>query len=97
MKKKLTETDLVNWWLDKYHSTNSEKVIEDHPEWDVGGKNWSSITFYDAYPCTQEQHDEWYEWAVREFKKHFRLSSIKRAKRDFAFVYLNTAPKIIET
>jgi hypothetical protein len=95
-KQKVTEGDLINWWLEKYHNTNIEKVIKDHPDWDVESKDWDSRTFYDAYPCTQEQHDQWYEWAIKTVMRDFRITSKKRAQKEFAFTYLNTSPKIIE-
>src|SRR6056297_2745856 len=95
-KQKVTEEDLLNWWLGKYHDTSVKKVMEDHPEWDVGSKEWDSRIFYDTYPCTQEQHDQWYDWAIETIMKDFRIRSKKRAQKDFAFVYLNTSPKIIK-
>lgn len=95
MAKKLTQDDLLNWWLEKYHNTNVEKVLIDNPDWDVHSKDWNSRTFYEKYPVTQQQHDEWYKWALDTFAKHFRLSK-KQATRSFSFTYLDTAPSIIK-
>lgn len=96
MKKKLTEEELINWWLKKYHNTSLDKVKEDHPEWDFTSKEWNSRTFYKAYQCTKEQHNEWYEWAINTFMKHHKIESKQIAKRYFTFTYLNTAPMINE-
>jgi hypothetical protein len=94
-RKQATQNDLINWWLEKYHNTNTEKVLKDHPEWDVESKEWDSRTFYDTYPCTQEQHDEWYDWAIETVMKDYGIRSKKYAERSFAFTYLNVSPKII--
>lgn len=31
--KKVNDSDLINWWLEKYHNTNLDKIKETHPEW----------------------------------------------------------------
>jgi len=49
--------------------------------------------FYKTYAVTQEQHDEWYEWAINRIAKYYRYSK-KRAKRMFCWDYLNVAPSI---
>ena len=93
-KKKLTEDDLVNWWLGKYHNTNLADVFKLHPDWTRDNPEYDSRIFYSAYPVTQEQHDEWRKWALEAFKKHFRLGK-KAAERGFCFTYLNTAPMVV--
>ena len=95
MKAKLTEAYLINWWLEKYHNTNLEKVQAEHPDWTKDNPDYNSLMFYDAYPCTQEQHDEWLVWAKEKFAKHFRLTK-KQVDRHFALTYLNVSPKVIE-
>lgn len=92
MKKKLTSDVFVNKWLQDYHRTNLTEVME------VNG--WKdnedhSREFYAKYPVTKEQHDEWYEWAIKAIMKEYRLSK-KAAKRSFTFAYLNCAPSVKE-
>ena len=90
MKAKLTEEEFVNWWLTEYHDTNLNEVRVSHPQWKDSSY---SREFYEAYPVTQEQHDEWYEWAIERLMKHYKISK-KRAKKDFSFPYLNVSPLI---
>ncbi len=91
MKKKLSEEDIINWWLEKYHNTNIEKVLKKHPEWADGNH---SRDFYDAYRVTQEQHDEWHEWMIKALMKEFGCKK-KYAKKASWVLYLNTAPSVI--
>lgn len=95
MKAKLTEEDLINWWLERYHNTNLKEVQALHPDWRSDNPEYSPWMFYDAYPCTQAQHDEWLVWAKEKFAKHFRLTK-KQVDRHFALTYLNVSPKVIE-
>ena len=90
MKKQLNADDIVNWWLEKYHKTNLDKVKELHPEWMDGDH---SREFYDTYAVTQAQHDEWYDWVIRTLAKHRRIS-LKAAKRWFIWPYLNLSPTV---
>jgi hypothetical protein len=93
--KELTEEHLIDWWLNKYHNTSLKKIREEHPEWGDHNPEYTSHIFYDAYPVTQEQHDEWCEWAKKEVKKYFKLSKIGLNK-SFGFIYLNTSPKVMK-
>lgn len=91
--KKLDIDDLVNWWLDKYHNTNLEKVKKENPKWAENPEKYTR-DFYSKYKVTQEQHDEWEEWAKGYAKKVTKLS--KRAiDRSWWSVYLNASPSII--
>ena len=92
-RKELTNDDLINWWLEKYHNTNMDGVLKDNPDWDIHSKEWNSRTFYQKYPVTQEQHDEWEKWAFNAFTKHFRVSKTY-AKRAWPYTYLNVSPSI---
>jgi hypothetical protein len=86
-KKQLTMDDLINGWLYKYHGiTVAELVTEKLELCKTGG-------WYKEYAVTQEQHDEWHEWAIRVFAKHFRIS-LKRARKSFVWTYLDAAPTI---
>lgn len=93
MKKELTEDILINWWLEKHHNTNIAEIKKEHPDWTHDNPDYNSQMFYDLFPVTQEQHDEWKDWAFNTFKKHFKLSKVG-AERAFSFVYLNCAPKV---
>ena len=86
MKAKLTENDVINWWLKKYHETTIEKVFEKNPKLD-------SREFYKTHQVTREQHDEWREWLIKTLMKQTRLSR-KYVKRSLWAVYLNTSPSV---
>lgn len=93
-KPKLTEQEIIDWWLTKYHNTNLDEVAKLHPEW-MDEPQAHTREFYQKYAVTQEQHDEWNEWAFDRFVKHFKLTKTY-AKRSWAFAYLNVAPQIIK-
>lgn len=90
-KNKLTERDCVNWWLEKYHNTNIDKVLKQHPEWDDGKEH--SREFYKTYPVTQKQHDEWREWLIKALKKETHMGR-KVVERNMWPIYLNTSPSV---
>ena len=89
MRKQLTMEDYRNWWLQKYHNTNCEEVLKNYPE------ESKSIEWYKIFAVTQEQHDEWYEWALNTLAKERRVSK-KLARRMFSLPYLDAAPSIIQ-
>jgi hypothetical protein len=88
-REKLTQDDLYNGWLTKYHNTTVEELIKNEPEL-IKTSDW-----YKKYAVTQAQHDEWYEWAINKLSKFYGTSK-KQAKRNFCFDYLNIAPSIIQ-
>lgn len=88
MKKELKEEDFYNAWLQKYHGITIEELIEKEPEL-CKASEW-----YKKYAVTQEQHDDWYEWAITTLMKHYRWSR-KSAQKNFCFEYLNLAPNVI--
>ena len=92
--KELYEEEFIDWWLEKYHDTNLDKIAELHPEWILEPQK-HNMTFYNTYACSQEQHDEWYQWAIGRIMQHRRCGK-KRAIRGFAFDYLNVSPTIRE-
>ena len=64
--KQVGRNDLLNGWL-KFHNTTVDELavtlpeeLKDSPEW------WA------MYAVTQEQHDEWVEWAKDFVKKETR-------------------------
>ena len=50
MKVKLTENDIINWWLKKYHDITIEEIMKDHPEYEEDSRE-----FFRKYAVTQEQ------------------------------------------
>ena len=92
MKKKLDMDNIINWWLEKYHDTNIEKVLEQHPTWEKGDH---SREFYEAHQVTQEQHDEWYEWFIKAFMKEYRVGRKYTIKNSWV-IYLNASPMVRE-
>ena len=92
MKAKLTETEIIDWWLDKYHNTNLDKVKRDHPEWEKDPEKHSR-DFYQTYAVTTEQHNEWYDWFIKRVMKHYKIGK-KRAIKDTAIDYLNVSPTV---
>lgn len=84
--KKVTADDLYNGWL-KYHGVTVQWLVENESEL-IKTKDW-----YEKYAVTQEQYDEWYEWAITELIRSFRCSQ-RMAKRNFCFDFLNIAPNI---
>jgi len=93
MKAKLTEEDVINWWLEKYHDTNLDKVKEEHPEWAKDPEKHTR-DFYAAYMVTEEQHDEWKEWLITTLMKQLRQSR-RYIERGLWSVYLNTSPSVL--
>jgi len=93
-KPELTETDLIDWWLGKYHNTSIKQILEENPEWEANPSDHTK-EFYDKYRVTQDQHDEWRKWAIDEIAKRKRLSK-KYVERKFWLTYLNTAPSVIK-
>lgn len=94
-RKELTEKDIINYWLEKYHNTNMDKIASEHPDWRNDNPEYNSCIFYEAYPVTQEQHDEWRAWLLKKLM-WFTGMGKKYCERAMWAVYLNTAPNIKE-
>ena len=92
MKPQLTEEEFINWWLREYHNTDLDGVKRVRPEWWEDPEKYTR-DFYRAYAVTQEQHDEWYEWAINRLAKYHKYSK-KYAKKAFCLSYLNVSPII---
>ena len=86
-KEKLTEEYIINGWLKKYHGITVEELVRNEPEL------CKTADWFRKYSVTQEQHDEWYKWAVKEIAKNMGDTQ-KYVERHFAFTYLNTAPNV---
>jgi hypothetical protein len=84
----LSEEYFINYWLKKWHNTSIEELLVTDP--DIHSGSW-----YKKYPVTQEQHDEWHEWALGVLMNKFKCGR-KKAERGFSFTYLNVAPTIKE-
>jgi hypothetical protein len=83
---KTTRDDILNGWL-KYHNTNVEKVIEKYPE-EIKSPEWFKL-----FPCTQEQCDEWENWAKALLKKKDKLRNWE-IDRMWGFIYLDCSPYV---
>ena len=94
MGKKVNIEDLINWWLEKYHDTNLDKVLEDNPEWKENLQTHSR-EFYQKYAITKKQHDEWLQWAQDYTKKVTGIKG-KLFDKNWCWVYLDCAPSIIK-
>lgn len=92
MRKKVDPNELLDWWLDKYHNTSIERVLEDHPLWKAHPEEHTR-DFYEEYAVTQEQHDEWEKWAKAYTKKVTGIKG-KLFDRSWPLTYLNVAPNI---
>lgn len=84
--KKVNRTDLLDGWL-KYHNTNCKEVIAKYPE------EIKEPTWFNLFPVTQEQHDEWVIWAKAYTKDVTKLSK-KLIDKYWGFIYLDTSPTI---
>ncbi len=83
---KLTEDDIVEWWLFKYHGIHLKDAYE--PKWGNDPK-----PFYDKYPVTREQYDEWYAWLVKSLMKESGTGK-KRTEGGLWPILLTLAPII---
>lgn len=86
-RKTLTEEEIINAWLEKYHGITIQELVGKHPRL-VKTPKW-----YDKYPVTQEQHDQWSEWLTKKLMWYWGCSR-KVAQRDRWAIYLNCAPNV---
>ena len=85
-KKQISEADLINLWMVKYHGITIEDAFEKDP--------WTnSRDFYARYKCTQEQHDAWVIEAKKFIRDNMKLT-IKYVDRSWPLIYLNCSPQI---
>ena len=85
-KPQITETDLINLWMEKYHGITIEKAHEIEPWIDPRD-------FYDKFKCTQEQHDAWVIEAKKAIKDSMRVTN-RSLERSWHLIYLNTSPAV---
>ena len=91
---KVNQTDLINWWLEKFHNTNLDKVVEDNPEW-KDNPSGHTREFYKKYAVTTSQYLEWQTWA-KEYTRKVTKFSKKAVDSSWWAIELNCAPSIIE-
>lgn len=77
----------MDWWLNKYHNISIQWLMENEPEL------CKSPDWYKKYAVTEEQHDEWYNWAIDYMSKYYKMSK-KMTKKRFCFDYLNCSPTV---
>lgn len=83
---KLTRDDALNWWLQKYHNLTVSDVINQ-----LTLEQQNSPTWFELYPVTKEQHDEWYNWIIETLAKEQRTSK-KAMRHRFSLDYLDCSP-----
>lgn len=84
---KLTNNDIIEYWLLKFHGLTVKELMEKEPEL------VKSPTWFQNYPVTQEQHDDWVQWAIKSISKDQKLSK-KYVSRNWQLIYLDTAPTV---
>ena len=87
--KAVSRKELLDWWLFKYHYTNSKEVAEKYPE------ECKSPDWFKMFPVTQEQYNEWKGWAVSHIRNVTKMSK-GYGDRIWWEVELNCAPYIKE-
>ena len=87
-KPQITETDLINLWMVKYHGITIEDAFKKEP-WENPDK------FYARYKCTQEQHDAWVVEAKKAIRDNMKLT-VKYVDKAWPLIYLNCSPQIEE-
>jgi len=87
MRKQLTEEEFYNAWLVPCHGITVQWLIDNEPEL-IKTTDW-----YRKYAVTEEQYNEWYEWAIQRMMKHYKWSR-KMAVSNFTLAGLNVLPSI---
>jgi len=89
LRQEFTYTYVRDWWLIKFHNTNSAEVAAKYPQEAKSGEWWS------LYKVTQAQHDEWEKWFYKEICYRWDIS-LARAKKSAGLDYVECAPSIKE-
>ena len=87
MKKLPTRDELLDMWLGKYHNTTTKEVVEKYPE---ESKN---PTWFELFPCTQEQSDEWEKEVKELYLKKYKVNK-RLFERSWPLIYLDCSPYI---
>ena len=87
-RKLPTIDDIRDLWLQKYHNTNTKELVEKLPEEVRMSPKW-----FELYPCTQEQYNEWVIEAKAYLKKHTKWGN-HYINRSWPFISLDAAPYV---
>jgi len=91
-KQKLTQDDIINWWLGRFFNTNLKQILEENPEWKENPDEHTR-DFYEKYAVTKEQHDAFEKYFYKEVPKVLKVTQ-KYWRRYGCWTYLDTAPSI---
>lgn len=83
--KKLTKDDVLNKWL-LYHNTSVKELIEKHPIEILKSPEW-----FDLYPVTEKQYDEWEDWCKKKLRKYYTKVQLIKS---WSWIALDCAPNI---
>ena len=74
--KQVKDSDLINWWLEKFHNTNLEQVKKDHFQWAIAEKEYEGMKNYsDQYSDEQRATISGkLSEATREFYKEYAVT-----------------------
>jgi hypothetical protein len=89
MRKRLSEEDVINAWLFKYHGITVDELVKNEPEL------CKTPAWFKKYAITQDQYDEWYKWFISALQRDQKCSK-KSAQRHSWSLQLNLAPSIIK-
>lgn len=93
MRKLVNSKELTNWWLEKYHNTNLDKIMNENPGWKDNPQEHTR-EFYAKYSVTSAQEKEWENWAKEYIRKISGMPK-RYIERVWWSIYLNTAPSVI--
>lgn len=85
--KKVKREDLLNYWLGKFHNTNAVEVVANHPD-KVDSPDWFKL-----YPVTQEQYEDFEEWAIQHIMEVTKMSRTFTIKT-MQYAMLDCAPYV---
>ena len=87
INREISIAELINLWLVKYYGTTIDDAFANDP-WTI------SSEFYQRYPCTQEQHDEWEVEAKALFTQRTKYKG-KIHNASWSYAYLDSSPMVI--
>lgn len=77
--------EILDGWL-KYHDLDVDKLIASQPKEVLEDSGW-----FELYPVTQEQYDEWVAWAKKYILANYRISKTM-LERIWGRIALDYAP-----
>ena len=83
-----TEDELRDIWLKKYHDTTSQEIVKKYPR-----ELTSSAKWFDLFPCTQEQNDEWTKECKELLRTKYKIPK-RMLEVNWPYIYLNCCPNI---